>query len=207
MVTPMDFSKVTRETYERMDIVEKLAFWPQIPPGTLLDESWSDNSWTTQVAKVCQDARNHILAQLIAPLVKTIEGDYVGHIGVSTTKFLAVTGEEYVEITSLVDFDASRDVEQKHRNMGVFKTYDISQEAIDAALHNFRQYELWWAGQNPPGFVPRLYWRIPPEIDTFEGKWKVYMRCLLSAKPPLDDQSLSLLLSKRSSSSMSPSSP
>src|SRR6266853_1652830 len=201
-------AEMMRETYEQMGIVEKLAFWETMPPGTFVNESWIPaNNWGVWLSEVCREARSHILGQLVMPLTFALELGYRGRIGKPTGTVLAVTGEHYVEITSLVDFDASRDVEQKHRNMGVFKTYDISQEAIDAALHNFRQYELWWAGQNPPGFVPRLYWRIPPEIDTFEGKWKVYMRCLLSAKPPLDDQSLSLLLSKRSSSSMSPSSP
>jgi len=153
--------------------------------------------------KVQEEVRDQTrLGELIAPLVKTIEDEYRyrGRIGVSNNKAFAVTGEEYVEITSLIDFDALQDVEGK-RHSANFKLYDTPQEAIDAALTNFNLYANWCASRNSSDCGLRLYWRMKPEIDQHEGKWKVYMRCLLSAKPPLDAQSLSLLLSKKSSSS------
>lgn len=34
-----------------------------------------------------------------------------------------------------------------------------------------------------------LYWRVPPEIDTFKGEWRVYSRCLISNKPRLSHPS------------------
>ena len=190
---------MTRKTYEQISIIEKLAFWAQLKRGTMFDESWTGN-WNEYVSEVCQLARNHILEGLIAPLVERIEDEYANRIEADVgRKAFAVTGEEYVEITSLIDFDALQDVEGR-RHSANFKLYDIPQEAIDAASTNFNLYENWCIGRNSFGSRLRLYWRMKPEIDIFEGKWKVYMRCLLSAKPPLDAQSLSLLLSKKSSS-------
>jgi|SRR6266853_2417715 len=201
---------MTREAYLRLSIIEKLTFWETLEQGAFFDESWTPvSTWDNWVSEVCREAREHILGQSIASLVKTIEGEYVDLIGKSTGTFLSVTGEYYVEIVSCTPFDAARDT-NGGLGPGSAKLrgpHDTPQEAIAAALANFKRYADWWASANPPDCVPKLYWRISPEIDMFEGKWKVYMRCLLSAKPPLDDQSLSLLLSKRSSSSMSVSSP
>lgn len=154
--------------------------------------------------QLCKYSDKVQVENLIASMLSTIERDYCDRIGESSKTFLSVTGEHYVEILSIFDVDATQDGRLFSRTR---KAHDTPAEAIAAALTNFRHYEHCCRSTNPPGYVPRLYWRIKPEIDQFEGKWKVYMRCLLSAKPPLDPQSLSLLLSKRSSPSTSVSSP
>src|SRR5882672_7848553 len=98
-----EHAKVTREMYERMGIVEKLAFWETMPRGTFLDDSWDDrNNWDVFISEVCHEARCRVLELLIEPLAKEIEDGFPDRIGRGTSTWLAVTGEPYVEILSFV---------------------------------------------------------------------------------------------------------
>jgi hypothetical protein len=73
----------------------------------------------------------------------------------------APTGEKYREITS---------------GMRGAK-FDTQQEAIDVWAYRIMAYAHEHKGM--------LYWRIEPEIDSYNGFWRVYSRLLISDKPVL----------------------
>jgi hypothetical protein len=85
------------------------------------------------------------------------------------------TGERYIEVLSGY-------IRREEDRTSSTPDYATPQEAIAAWEEAARTYATRFdpvAGEVP--WV--LYWRIPPGVDHWEGRWKVYSRFLVSNKP------------------------
>lgn len=55
---------MTRDEYEKLDILERLKFWVSLPQGETLDPSWNEATsafgWDFYIREVCLHAVDHI---------------------------------------------------------------------------------------------------------------------------------------------------
>ena len=79
----------------------------------------------------------------------------------------APTGEEYIEVCS------GCAIKREGESVPVYLS---AQEAIEAYENTLEEFTKDSADAT-------LYWRIYPDIDSYQGKWKIYSRFLVSRAP------------------------
>lgn len=87
-------------------------------------------------------------------------------VGQSTSMYVAVTGEPYVEILGNVKDEGSPG-----------QMSPTIEDAYSASLAAFREYAEGKSGA--------IYWRVHPELAQERSKWAFYMRLLISDSPVL----------------------
>lgn len=87
-------------------------------------------------------------------------------VGPSTSHYLSVTGEPYVQFCNGIRVDSD------------FIEWALTaKKAFEATLDSFRKYAEGKSGA--------IYWRIEPEFSEHRGRCAFYMRLLISDKPVL----------------------